>query len=158
MSALPTPTKDKRVRRWLAGSGPRVKERLLEYPARVEIPALDMAALQRKYSPEEGERPRVLTGTFRAPAVCTEAQFEQLARRAVGLFVKTMDQQGWDLKGSVKLTPGVYPARDLLSGVPLLDEREIIVRAPFALRRPKPVRIELPPEMREPFAVGVGAA
>lgn len=154
----PLPTEVKRVRRWLAQQGLQRAEAILARPQQLVVPALDMQRMQDTYHPEHGSRPRLLTGTFRVPLDCPQALFAQLAQAAARVFVQAMDKQGYDLAGPPKVFPGVYPARDLLSGLVLLGEREFFVQAPFAYRQPKPVRLELPAEMREAFTVGQGAS
>jgi hypothetical protein len=122
----------------------------------VTIPGLDVAALQAAYGPETGHAPRVFEGTFRIPVGVRMSTYEQLRDAAVKKYIEQMNRRGYDLYGGqrIQVQPGMYPAVDLLSGLPLLDMRECIVRAWFVCRKPGVVRIELPPELLEPTHVG----
>lgn len=151
----PIPTAQKRAARW----GKRIDWRAVAQKrdrAPVVLPALDIPAMQDTYHPANGNRPRLLTGTFRVPLGTPGAVYERLRNKAIGLWVRQMDKKGYDLAGNVKVFPGVYPARDLRSGAALLDEREFMVQAAFRYRAPKIVRLEIPPSWREPVMLEPG--
>lgn len=137
----PTPTGAKRVDRfWKSGDAD-----LREQP-------LDLAALRRKYAPERGYAPRMFEGTFRVPLGVTGMAYERERNEKVRRFLEAWSKRGFDWLSErrVQVYPGMYPAVDVLSGLPLLGEREFIVRAWFRHRSPKPVRLELPPHLLRP--------
>lgn len=141
----PEPTADKRVR---AAQHARTV-------TTTEVPALDMAALQRRYRPDTGHAPRQQEGTFCVPLNISVPQYESLRNQAVQRFVDHWQKDGWDLvpEFRIRVYPGIYPSRDLLTGLDLLDRRDMIVRAYFRLLNPQPVRIELPPHLLNPYAL-----
>ncbi len=54
-----------------------------------------------------------------------------------------------------RVSPGILPARDFYdSDIRLFDQREFIWQAWFQFRNPKPVRIEVPPELLAPVVLG----
>ena len=118
------------------------------------IPGLDVAVMQRAYHPDRAQHPRQFEATFRCPTGMAQRHFEAQAHGAVGHWVSVMSKKGWDLVSEVRIRPGIYPAPDLRTNIPLLDQREFIVTASFVCRAPKPVRIELPREWLEPVVIG----
>ena len=84
----------------------------------------------------------------------SKQNFEATAHGAVGKWIDVMSKKGWDLASEVRVRPGIYPAPDLMTGIPLLDQREFCITASFTLRAPKPVRIELPRGWLEPVVIG----
>lgn len=155
-----TPTADRR----LAAYRPRLERALAPPdpradapppPTRTEIPGLDLARLGRKYGPQNAGRPRALRGTFAVPLDVSARQYAAFRDAAVRRFVESLDKQGWQFRPEyrIQVTPGLYPARDLRDGTPRLDQREVVVTAHFAFRDPKPLRLELPPDVVAPLAV-----
>lgn len=149
----PIPTAQKRA----AAFGQRIDWQVVADGAKdrepVVLPALDIAKMQDTYHPANGNKPRVLTGTFRVPLGMPRVIYERVRNQAVAVFLKMMGKKGYDLAGRVTVFPGVYPARDLLSGAALLGEREFMVQAAFVYRAPKVIRLELPPSWREPHVI-----
>lgn len=150
----PEPSAVKRSAKWAAGinwdklgtvksSGPR------------EIPGLDVAALQQKYGPHTAYWPRELWGTFTAPLGASRAQFERIKYDAVRTWLNHMDREGWQFRSEyrIQVFDGVYPAFDLRDKCARLDMREFRVRACFVKRDPETVRLELDPELLEPFTI-----
>ncbi len=146
----PTPTKIKRGRQYAAvrdakraaGIAPK-REYTME--------ALDTAALSRKYGMDRAHHPRRKTGTFHVPLDVSPRTYQGIRDGAINTFIEYMDKEGWDFVSDLRIQvyPGVYPARDLATGLDLLDRREFLVQAHFRFRNPQPVRIELPPELLE---------
>ena len=116
-------------------------------------PAVDVARIQRELDATSPYAPRLKMGTFKAPIGMRGSQFEKLRNERVQVFADHLYRQGWDLMRSrrIEVWPGPNPARDLATGLPLLGEREFIVRAWFTHRRPEPLRIELPGELLAPI-------
>lgn len=140
----PTPTKVKRE----AAFTKRLKGAARRDGA-LEIPALDCAALSRKYGMERAYEPKMHEGTFVAPLGIKPDQYQRLRNDMIHRFLDAMDKQGWDFVADqrIQVYPGIYPARDLVSGLDLLDRREMVIRAHFQFRNPQPIRLELPPEL-----------
>lgn len=152
----PEPTASKRVR--AAQARMRQRKLLSAGDDPIVLPALDIKRMQDQYHPQHGNKPRILTGTFRLPLHCPRPLVERAAKNAVTKFVQAMDKQGYDLVSgaSMRVFPGMYPARDLLSGAALLDEREFMVQGSFRYRAPKLIRTEIPPHWREPLVLVPG--
>lgn len=154
----PIPTESKRVAAYAE------RARLHDWTKRdtedVVIPPLDAEALTRQYGMDRATWPQPKYGTFRVPVGATEAQYLALRARAIGTFVEQHDKMGWTFQPQFKIqvAPGVYPAYDLRDRIPLLDQREFIVRACFCFRNPKPIRIELRPDDLEPYVLKKAAA
>lgn len=124
-------------------------------PDTIDIPGVDVAELRRLYGPEQGSAPHPFRATFRAPIGISPAHYNQLRDMAATRFVRVMDKKGYDLvqKYRIQVRPGMYPAHDVLTGVSLLDQREMQITAHFVMRHPKVRRIELPPHIRLPMTV-----
>ena len=150
----PEPSATKRTAKWaatidwdkvgtVAPSGPKV------------VPGLDVEALQRKYGPHTAYHPREMCGTFTAPIGASRAQFERIKYQAVKRWLEHMDREGWQFRAEyrIQVYNGVYPAYDLRDKAPRFDLREFQVRACFTKRAPETVRLELDPELLEPFTI-----
>lgn len=117
-----------------------------------DIPGVDLAALRRRYGPQNGRRPRSMTTTMKIPLGIGAGQLERYAGEKIRKWIETMDRMGFDwlsAKG-VTFAGGRYPAFDLLSQRPLLDMREFMVTALFVHRNPETVRLELPGHLVQP--------
>ena len=113
---------------------------------------LDVAGLQRKYGPERAYAPRMFEGTFKVPLGVSGQVYERVRNEKVRKFVEAWGKRGFDWLSDrhIQVYPGMYPAHDTLTNLPLLGEREFIVRAWFRHRSPKPIRLELPPHLLRP--------
>lgn len=151
----PRPTKDAIEERLRAKLRQRPVKRGNGRPATVDIPGVDVAELRRLYGPQQGYLPHRFTATFRAPIGISEAHYTRLRDAAATTFVRVMDKKGYDLVAHyrIQVEPGMYPAYDVESGGYLLDSREMLIRAHFVMRKPRVLRIELPPHIREPMTV-----
>jgi hypothetical protein len=120
-----------------------------------DIPALDVATLQRQYGPQTAYRPREMWGSFRAPVGATHAQYERIKYDAVRTWLDHMDREGWQFRSEyrIQVFDGMYPAYDIRDRIPLLDQRQFNVRAFFCKRNPETIRHELDPLVTEPFRV-----
>ena len=90
-------------------------------------------------------------GTFRVPTDINERTYEAVRLAAVRKYIDAMQKQGWELwpDSGIEITPGVYPAQDLATGLPLLGQRELVISAAFRKRHPKPLRLLIPPSYSE---------
>jgi hypothetical protein len=155
----PTPTADRKIAAMRRGMAQRggLAGMLKSSPDSYTIPAIDTLALSQQYGMAEASKPHWKVATFQAPLGCTDVQYEKIRFDAMHKFIKAMNKQGWDLLASEnyrpKVTPGVYPAYDLETGLAILDRREMLIGMWFTYRNPKPVRIELPPHMLNPYTI-----
>lgn len=155
----PTPTADRKiaayrqVRAQRGGMASLVKSAPREYT----IPALDVAALSRQYGMANASAPRWLEATFQVPLQATWPQYEKIRDDAMKKFIGTMVKRGYTVHASEnfrpRVSPGVYPAHDLMDGIAILDRREFIIGMWFTFRNPKPVRLELPPHLLQEYTV-----
>ena len=101
--------------------------------------------------------PRIVQGTFVVPLGVSARRYRDIRNDAIGRFVRAMDTQGWeaviDAGHRIDVLPGVYPYRDLATGLDMLDRREFIARAYFTQRNPQVVRTEFPAELLEPLVL-----
>lgn len=143
----PTPTADKRIRGFAARMHTLPRRRTAPLP---EVPGLDVPTLQRKYDPTNAHLPRPHMATFRVPVGCSPSHLLALKKAAFLRLVQALNAQGWepvvDSQHPPQDGPGVYPARDLDTNIPLLDQREWLLRVWFRFRNPQPVRIDLTPQ------------
>lgn len=130
----PEPTEQKLGRTW-AGQG-----------ATREPTPLSKDALLKAHGPETAYAPKWHTGSFRAPLGMRWPQFRALVHEQTTKWLEAMTARGFDVcsESRVDVVPGPYPARDLVTGLSLLGEREMLVRAQFRERRPTVRRVELP--------------
>jgi len=106
---------------------------------------LDTTALNKRMVDGKDNPFRWRVGTFHIPKGMSKEQKEKASKLACDKFIQAMARQGWELKSKIQIY-GPYPAFDLVLQVPLLDMEEIRIRGIFATE-PKPVRIEVPPEL-----------
>lgn len=97
--------------------------------------------------------PRWHTGSFRAPLGMRGPVFGKHCAEMAKRWLEEMRRRGFDVCSStrVQIDPGPYPAKDLATGLSLLGEREMLVRAQFVERHPEVVRLELPRELLRPW-------
>jgi hypothetical protein len=116
---------------------------------------LSKASLEAEHGPESAYRPRWHTGSFRAPLGMRGPAFSTLCADQARAWLNEMQRRGFDIVSDtqVDIQPGPYPAKDLITGLLLLGEREMLIRAQFRERQPTVERIELP---RELFAENSG--
>lgn len=110
---------------------------------------LSKDALIRAHGPETAYAPRWHTGSFRAPLGMRGPAFKALVHERTRAWLEAMQRRGFDVCSTTRIDiqPGPYPAKDLLSGLVILGEREMLVRAQFLERRPTVRRVELPGEL-----------
>lgn len=120
------------------------------------VPGLDGDALSAFYSSQRRAfHPRIIEGTFDVFVPMTWEKYEKARDAAVLRFIDAMERQGWHWQSQrrIRVEPGMYPAHDPISGVWLPDRQQFIIRAWFRFENPKPLRIELEPEIREPLEI-----
>ena len=100
-------------------------------------------AINRKYAKRRVDPRRVWTGTFHAPVDASEGQLDNISKERCERCVTALDKRGWEFLGRIDVK-GPFAAYDLVSGMVLLDQREYRIQAGFELRKPQPVRIEIP--------------
>ena len=147
----PEPTETKLGRQWGRGiDWDRVAETSSE-PSQAVAAPLSRKLLQQ--GPEAGYAPRWHTGSFRAPIGMRGPTFGAHCAEMAKRWMEEMRRRGFDVWSStrVQIDPGPYPAKDLATGLSLLGEREMLIRAQFVERRPETVRLELPGELFEAF-------
>lgn len=90
--------------------------------------------------------PRWHTGSFRAPLGMRGPTFGKHCAEMAKRWLEEMRRRGFDVCSTtrIQIDPGPYPARDLATGLLLMGEREMLVRAQFVERQPETVRLELP--------------
>lgn len=140
----PEPTQARKVRR--VASAPRTGR-----VESLELPALDLQAIAQK----EGQAVAVY-GTFRAPVDLKSEQWESCRNRAVTTFVTQQLAQGMScvLPKGIQVNPGCYPARDLMSGEDLWDQREYVIGAWFYQTVPRMIRVPIDPDWVKPVRLG----
>lgn len=105
---------------------------------------LDTVEINKKYSAYKDDPRRYQSGTFRAPKGCNTGQLANIGRERGYRYIDVMRKKGWDLVGKLKAF-GPKPARDLATGVIVLDEDEYVLLGLFQLaERPKPMPLEVP--------------
>lgn len=102
---------------------------------------------------ERARAPKWHTGSFRAPLGMRGPTFGAHCAEMAKRWMEEMRRRGFDVLSStrVDIVPGPYPARDLATGLSLLGEREMLVRAQFVERQPEVIRLELPGGLFEPW-------
>ena len=155
----PTPTADRKIAAYRQRRAQRGgMAALVRQPhATYTIPAVDTTALSRQYGMENASLPKWHEATFQAPLNATWQQYEKIRDDAMKQFIGVMTMKGYTLLANEsyrpRVSPGVYPAYDLMDGYAVLDRREFIIGMWFTFRNPKPVRIELPPHLLAPYTV-----
>ena len=120
------------------------------------VPGLDMVALQAKYGMAHAHEAKPHHMTFRVRVGGTpdewKRRYEQAKMGSLHKWIEWMDKNNWTLipRLRIQVWPWVYPAMDLLSGMPLSDQREFRAQAYFYMDHPKLRRIVLPPEVINP--------
>ena len=104
---------------------------------------LDTTALNKKLADRKESPYRWRTGSFQVPSGITGEMLKKACKAAIDKWITVFSKQGWELASKVQVYNGQSPAYDILAGVPILDRREMKVRAIFKTN-PKPVRIYLP--------------
>ena len=149
----PTPTRVKRGQAYAALVDAR-RRKGATAPKEYLREAVDTAALSRQYSMDAARAPRIVQGTFVVPLGVSARRYRDIRNDAIGRFVRAMDTQGWeaviDAGHRIDVLPGVYPYRDLATGLDMLDRREFIVRVWFRFRNPQPLKLEVPESLLEP--------
>lgn len=147
----PEPTETKLGRAWGRGiDWDRVNDTASE-PSVAESAPLDVQRMAA--SVENARAPRWHTGSFRAPLGMRGPAFGSHCAEMAKRWLEEMRRRGFDVCSStrIQIDPGPYPARDLATGLSLLGEREMLVRAQFVERHPEVVRLELPGELLRPW-------
>ena len=117
---------------------------------------LNLEQLKAKYDPANETGVRYLMGVFRVPVGISQETLDNLTKERVTTWILIMQKQGWDWvrMSSIDTSSGVYPARDLETGLPDLGSRELIVRTQFRKRDIQIVRTELRPESYKALVLG----
>lgn len=113
-------------------------------PSVAEDAPLDRRRLARCV--ETARAPKWRGGTFRCPLGMRGPVFNAHCTDQVRRWIEEERRRGFDIWGStrIQIDPGPYPATDLATGLKLLGEREMLVRAQFVERQPEVVTLELP--------------
>lgn len=140
----PEPTATKRGRAFGAG---------IDWADPVAPGPGEVAPLDRNHAAPDPRAPRWQTGTFGAPIGMRGPLFEALCRERVGRWIAAQRVAGFDIWSGTRIVidPGPYPRTDLATGLKLLGEREMLVRAQFVEREPETIRLELPGELFRPW-------
>lgn len=145
----PEPTETKLGRAWGAGIDWDEVAQTQTEPTRAEVSALP----KRRLDTSSARAPQWRTGTFRAPLEMRGPTFAALCKDQVNTWIQHEHRRGFDICSSTRINviPGPYPARDLLTGLLLLGEREMLVQAQFVERAPEIVHLELPGGLFAPW-------
>ena len=147
----PEPTETKLGRAWGRGiDWDRINDTASE-PSVAESPGLDRRRLAA--SVENARAPQWHTGSFRAPLGMRGPTFGAHCAEMAKRWLEEMRRRGFDVCSStrIQIDPGPYPAKDLATGLALLGEREMLVRAQFVERQPEMIRMELPSGLFAPW-------
>jgi hypothetical protein len=146
----PEPTETKLGRAWGRG---------IDWDGVAEAePKATVAPLRPRRLTEDAARaPKWRTGSFRCPLGMRGPVFNAHVTEQVKRWIEAERKLGFDVWSStrIKVVPGPYPARDLLTGLLLLGEREMLVQAEFVERQPEIVRLELPGELFRPWRADI---
>lgn len=145
----PEPTETKLGRQFGAAiDWDAVRETAAE-PSVAESAPLDRQRFARGV--ETARAPKWHTGTFNAPLGMRGPTFNAHCAEMAKRWLEEMRRRGFDVCSSTRIdiVPGPYPAHDLATGLSLLGEREMLVRAQFVERQPETIRLELPGELFE---------
>ena len=110
----------------------------------VEDAPLDRRRLARGV--EMARAPKWRGGTFRCPLGIRGPVFNAHCTEQTRRWIEEERRRGFDIWSGtrVQIDLGPYPATDLATGLKLLGEREMLVRAQFVEREPQTIRLELP--------------
>jgi hypothetical protein len=140
----PEPTETKLGRRFGASiDWDRIADTTDE-PSEVVDAPLDRRRLARGV--ETAGAPKWHTGSFRAPLGMRGPTFGLHCAEMTKRWLREMQARGFDVWSATRInvTPGPYPAVDLHTGLKLVGEREMLVRAQFVERQPEVITLELP--------------
>jgi hypothetical protein len=133
-------TADKRVRR------SRVTKRRR---GEIAAPGLDTVSLSAKYGGDPGNSTRTLIGTFKVPMGVGWDTWKRYRNVATERFLRTLDRMGFVVE-RVVARPGVYPYRDVLTGLDDPAYREMQLVATGGYPKAKPEKVEIDPAHLEP--------
>jgi len=119
------------------------RERVSDLPQYQPDFLIDVEAINRKYAARKGDPRRVWTGTFQSPKDASKTVFESSSKEKCNRFVDAIGKRGWDLVSGLKVY-GPFVCYDIRDKVLLLGTDEYRVSGVFRLRKPKPVRTEIP--------------
>jgi len=105
---------------------------------------LDVTALNKKLADKRNSPYRWRTGSFQVPIAITSEMLKKVCKDKIDKWLTVFEKQGWQLASKVQVYPGHNPYFDIKLGVPILDRKEICVRAIFKTN-PKPLKIFIPP-------------
>lgn len=147
----PEPTGAKLGRQWGRGIDWDAVQATASEPSTAVAAPLDRQRLRQ--TPESAYAPRWHTGSFRCPLGIRGPTFQAHCADQAKRWMEEMRRRGFDVWSStrIQIDPGPYPAKDLATGLSLLGEREMLIRAQFVERHPETVRLELPGELFEAF-------
>jgi hypothetical protein len=147
----PEPTATKLGRRF----GRQIDWAKIAETASEPSPAEDapLSKRQAARSVETAHAPKWRGGTFRCPLGMRGPTFNAHCTDHVRRWIEEERRQGFDIWSGtrIQIDPGPYPATDLATGLKLLGEREMLVRAQFVEREPEAVRLELPGGLFAPW-------
>lgn len=119
-----------------------------------EAPVLNVRDLNLRYGADQARAPKLKEATFNVPLGTTQATYERVRDQHIGKWLHAMQAKGWDpcldSQHRIQIYPAIYPAPDLQTGLSDLGSREFRVRAWFQFRDPKPLRLEIEPELLQP--------
>ncbi len=147
----PEPTETKLGRQWGRGIDWNEVQETASAPSQAVAAPLSRQLFQQ--APESAYAPRWHTGSFRCPLGMRGPAFESHCAANAKRWMEEMRRRGYDVWSStrIQIDPGPYPAKDLATGLALLGEREMLIRAQFVERHPETVRLEVPGELFEAF-------
>lgn len=149
----PEPTERKLGRQWGRQIDWEQVKETASAPSTAVAAPLDRARF-RHSAPETAYAPRWHTGSFRAPLGMRGPTFGAHCAEMAKRWMEEMRRRGFDVWSGtrIQIDPGPYPAKDLATGLSLLGERDMLIRAQFVERHPETIRLELPGELFEAFA------
>lgn len=147
----PEPTETKLGRQWGRGIDWDAVQETASTPSEATAAPLDLQRIRE--SVQSARAPRWHTGSFRCPLGMRGPTFSAHCAEMAKRWLEEMRRRGFDVCSSTRIdiVPGPYPAKDLATGLSLLGEREMLVRAQFVERQPEEFTVTLPCELLEPF-------
>lgn len=128
----------------------RIAETAAE-PSEAEVKPLEKRSFA--LGVEMARAPKWRGGTFRCPLGIRGPVFNAHCTEQVKRFIEEERRRGFDVWSStrIQIDMGPYPATDLATGLKLLGEREMLVRAQFVEREPEVITLELPGGLFRPW-------
>lgn len=106
---------------------------------------LDITALNERYENSKDNPYRWQVGSFRVPKWITREERKRICKVAIDKWIGAIEERGWQLKSKVQVYNGQPFGYDIMTGVTMLDQEELRVRAIFKnILSPKSIKIEIP--------------